>query len=46
MGDVTEAQKNYRIALDLDPTNEVAARNLQRTVRRSWDAPERRPDLG
>jgi DNA-binding NtrC family response regulator len=47
LGDVAEAQKSYRIALDLDPTNEVAAKNLQRSVRRSWDASEgRRPDLG
>lgn len=45
-GDMTEAQKHYRVALDLDPRNRTAAKNLERSVGRSWHVADRRPDLG
>lgn len=45
-GNIAEAQKHYRVALDLDPTNKTAAKNLERTVGRTWHVADRRPDLG
>lgn len=45
-GDIAEAQRHYRVALDLDPTNRRAAKNLERSVGRSWHVGDRRPDIG
>lgn len=45
-GNIKEAQRHYRVALDLDPTNRTAAKNLERSVGRSWHVGYRRPDLG
>jgi DNA-binding response OmpR family regulator len=45
-GHIADAQKHYRVALDLDPTNRTAAKNLERSVARSWHVADRRPDLG
>lgn len=39
MGDIAEAQKNYRMALSIDPTYEPAEKNLYRSTRlRSGDS--------
>lgn len=35
-GDRIEAQKNYRVALSLDPSYEPAIRNLQRSTEEKW----------
>lgn len=45
-GEISDAQRQYRVALDLDPTNKRAAKNLERTVGRSWHVGDRHPDLG
>lgn len=40
-GDRLEAMKNYRVAIDLDPTYKAAQKNLDRAAR----SPKSRPDL-
>jgi DNA-binding NtrC family response regulator len=44
-GDRTEAQKQYRVALELDPTNRAAAANLQRSTSGRWSGKQGPPEL-
>jgi DNA-binding NtrC family response regulator len=45
-GDRTEAQKQYRVALDLDPTNRAARANLERSTHGRWRGEQGPPELG